>query len=101
MATVTGAFTDLPTPPYSHPQEYEALVEAMVQELYRLNPEWVERKQRLQEVRDPPLMPRWELYSSSFRGVRSKRSVRRETRSISSFGVLHWHRDEYLDTIPY
>jgi len=51
MASVTSAFTDLPTPPYSHPEEYEALVEAMVQELYHLNPEWVERKQRLQEVK--------------------------------------------------
>ena len=59
MATVTSAFTDLPAPPYSHPEGYEALVEAMVQELYHLNPEWVERKQRLQEVCDsscnPPL----------------------------------------------
>jgi hypothetical protein len=52
MASVTSAFTDLPTPPYSHPEGYEALVEAMVQELYHLNPEWVERKQRLQEVCD-------------------------------------------------
>ena len=52
MATVTSAFADLPTPPYSHPEKYEALVEAMVQELYHLNPEWVERKQRLQEVCD-------------------------------------------------
>ena len=52
MATVSSAFSDLPTPPYSHPEEYEALVEAMVQELYHLNPEWVERKQRLQEVCD-------------------------------------------------
>jgi hypothetical protein len=50
MATVASAFTDLPTPPYSLPENYEALVDAMVQELYRLNPEWVERKQRLQEV---------------------------------------------------
>lgn len=50
MATVASAFTDLPAPPYSHPENYDALVEAMVQELYRLNPEWVERKQRLQEV---------------------------------------------------
>jgi hypothetical protein len=44
MATVASAFRDLPTPPYSHPEEYEALVNAMVQELYRLNPEWEERK---------------------------------------------------------
>ena len=50
MATVTSAFSDLPEPPYSHPEDYEALVDAMVQELYRLNPEWVERKQRLQKV---------------------------------------------------
>jgi hypothetical protein len=50
MATVATAFCDLPAPPYSHSEDYEALVEAMVQELYRLNPEWVERKQRLQEV---------------------------------------------------
>jgi hypothetical protein len=50
MATVASAFCDLPTPPYSHQEDYEALVDAMVQELYRLNPEWVERKQRLQEV---------------------------------------------------
>jgi hypothetical protein len=50
MASVTSAFSDLPTPPYSHPEEYEALVDAMVQELYRLTPGWVERKQRLQEV---------------------------------------------------
>jgi transposase len=51
MATVASAFTDLPAPPYSHPENYDALVEAMVQELYRLNPEWVERKQRLQEIK--------------------------------------------------
>jgi hypothetical protein len=50
MATVSSAFSDLPAPPYSRPEEYESLVEAMVQELYHLNPEWVERKQRLQEV---------------------------------------------------
>ncbi len=50
VATVTSAFSDLPTPPYSHPEDYEALVDAMVQELYRLNPGWVERKQRLEEV---------------------------------------------------
>ena len=50
MTSVTSAFSDLPTPPYSHPEDYEALVDAMLQELYRLNPSWVERKQRLQEV---------------------------------------------------
>ena len=54
MATVASAYTDLPAPPYSHPEEYDALVEAMVQELYRLNPEWEERKQRLQEVCEFP-----------------------------------------------
>jgi hypothetical protein len=57
MASVTSAFTDLPAPPYSHPEEYEALVEAMVQELYHLNPEWIERKQRLQEVCDSSCSP--------------------------------------------
>jgi hypothetical protein len=57
MATVTSAFADLPAPPYSHPEGYEALVEAMVKELYHLNPEWVERKQRLQEVRDSSCIP--------------------------------------------
>ena len=50
MASVTSAFSDLPQPPYSHPEEYEALVDAMLQELYRITPGWVERKQRLQEV---------------------------------------------------
>jgi hypothetical protein len=50
MTSVTSAFSDLPTPPYSQPEAYEALVNAMVQELYRLTPSWVERKQRLQEV---------------------------------------------------
>ena len=64
VASVTSAFTDLPTPPYSHPEKYEALVDAMVQELYHLNPEWVERKQRLQEVCDSSsiVIPRWDLY---------------------------------------
>jgi hypothetical protein len=57
LATVSSAFSDLPAPPYSHPEEYEALVEAMVQELYHLNPEWVERKQRLQEVCDSSCNP--------------------------------------------
>jgi hypothetical protein len=33
--------------------------------------------------------------------VRSKRSARRETRSIPSFGVLLGRRDEDLDTISY
>ncbi|KAI0255988.1 hypothetical protein BJV78DRAFT_586936 [Lactifluus subvellereus] len=51
MATVATAFRDLPAPPYSHPDEYEALVDAMVQELYRLNPEWEERKQQLQQIK--------------------------------------------------
>jgi len=51
MASVTSAFSDLPTPPYSHPEDYEGLVDAMLQELYRLNPSWVERKQRLQEIK--------------------------------------------------
>jgi len=51
MATVTSAFRDLPTPPYSQPKDYDALVGAMLQELYRLNPEWVERKKRLQEIK--------------------------------------------------
>ncbi|KAH9169840.1 hypothetical protein EDB89DRAFT_1981606 [Lactarius sanguifluus] len=51
MATVTSAFSDLPTPPYSHPEDYEALVDAMLQELYRITPGWVERKQRLEEIR--------------------------------------------------
>jgi hypothetical protein len=50
MASVTSAFSDLPTPPYSQPEAYEALVSAMLQELYRITPSWVERKQRLQEV---------------------------------------------------
>lgn len=57
MATITSAFADLPTPPYSRPEKYDALVEAMVQELYHLNPEWVERKQRLQEVCDSCCKP--------------------------------------------
>ena len=61
MATVAGAFTDLPTPPYPRPEKYEALVEAMVQELYHLNPEWVERKQRLQEVCDSSCNPSLEF----------------------------------------
>ncbi|KAH9965037.1 hypothetical protein BGW80DRAFT_1346083 [Lactifluus volemus] len=51
MASVASAFCDLPDPPYSRPNDYEALVNAMVQELYRLNPEWVERKQRLEQIR--------------------------------------------------
>ncbi|KAH9074732.1 hypothetical protein EDB83DRAFT_2352979 [Lactarius deliciosus] len=51
MATVTSAFSDLPTPPYSHPEDYEALVDAMLQELYRVTPGWVERKQRLEEIK--------------------------------------------------
>ena len=50
MLSFTSAFSDLPLPPYSQPKDYEALVDAMLQELYRLNPEWVERKQRLQQV---------------------------------------------------
>ncbi|KAH9983901.1 hypothetical protein BJV74DRAFT_592588 [Russula compacta] len=50
MATVASAFSDLPAPPYSQPKDYDELVGAMLQELYRLNPEWVERKQRLQQV---------------------------------------------------
>jgi len=50
MLTFTSALSDLPSPPYSHPKDYEALVDAMLQELYRLNPEWVERKRRLQQV---------------------------------------------------
>jgi hypothetical protein len=56
MATVASAFCDLPTPPYSQPNDYEALVGAMVQELYRLNPEWVERKQRLERVSIFPMV---------------------------------------------
>jgi len=51
MTSVTSAFSDLPTPPYSRPEAYEALVDAMLQELYRLTPSWVERKQRLQEIK--------------------------------------------------
>ena len=50
MSSVSSAFSDLPTPPYSQPEAYEALVNAMLQELYRITPSWVERKQRLQEV---------------------------------------------------
>jgi len=51
MLSFASAFSDLPAPPYSQPKDYEALVSAMLQELYRLNPEWVERKQRLQEIK--------------------------------------------------
>ncbi|KAI0305807.1 hypothetical protein B0F90DRAFT_1814666 [Multifurca ochricompacta] len=51
MASVTSALSDLPAPPYSHPENYEALVDAMLQELYHLNPEWVERKQRLEQIK--------------------------------------------------
>jgi len=51
MTSFTSAFSDLPSPPYSQPKDYEALVEAMLQGLYRLNPEWVERKQRLQQIK--------------------------------------------------
>ena len=58
MLTFTSALSDLPSPPYSHPKDYEALVDAMLQELYHLNPEWVERKRRLQQVCVlPPLLP--------------------------------------------
>jgi len=60
MASFASAFSDLPSPPYSQPKDYEALVEAMLQGLYRVNPEWVERKQRLQQVcvphRDPDIV---------------------------------------------
>jgi hypothetical protein len=58
MATVASAFCDLPAPPYSRPNDYEALVNAMVQELYRLNPEWVERKERLEQVSIFPMVLR-------------------------------------------
>jgi transposase len=57
MASFAGAFSDLPSPPYPQPEDYDALVEAMLQQLYRLNPEWVERKQRLQQVCAPPRDP--------------------------------------------
>jgi len=64
MLSFASAFSELPAPPYSHPKDYEALVSAMLQELYRLNPEWVERKQRLQQVCVPPCSPR----SGAFHG---------------------------------
>ena len=31
--------------------DYDSLVDSMLQELYRLTPEWVERRQRIQMVR--------------------------------------------------
>jgi hypothetical protein len=57
MLSFSSAFSDLPAPPYSQPEDYDALVSAMLQGLYRLNPEWVERRQRLQEVRVAPFAP--------------------------------------------
>jgi hypothetical protein len=67
MATVANALCDLPAPPYSHPSAYATLVEAMVQELYRLNPEWVERKRQLQQVCVFLVIPHKEcIYLSSF-----------------------------------
>jgi hypothetical protein len=70
MASVASAFCDLPDPPYSRPNDYEALVNAMVQELYRLNPEWVERKQRLEQVSNFPIVLRSTyVMETFFRGL--------------------------------
>jgi hypothetical protein len=96
MTNFTGAFSDLPSPPYSQPKDYEALVEAMLQGLYRLNPEWVERKQRLQQVWvsgcDADIMSVFVLISR----CRSERNARLETRSIPSSGVPRGRREHYL-----
>jgi hypothetical protein len=95
MLSFASAFSDLPAPPYSHPKDYEALVNAMVQELYRLNPEWVERKQRLQQVCVPPPAPHVFECSMVVSRCRSKRSARLGSRLIPSSCVLRG-RDEYL-----
>lgn len=99
MATVASAFSDLPAPPYSQPKDYEELVGAMLQELYRLNPEWVERKQRLQQV----CVPTCDLdVGSAFIFVsrcRSKLSAKQEAKLIPNFCVLRGPLEKYLDTI--
>ena len=95
MLSFASAFSELPAPPYSHPKDYEALVSAMLQELYRFNPEWVERKQRLQQVCVPPPAPYVLECFMVVSRCRSKRSARLEARSIPSSCVLRG-QDEYL-----
>lgn len=52
--------------------DYDSLVDSMLQELYRLTPEWVERKQRLQTVRALCLIIRYWLKGSQLKAARAQ-----------------------------